>query len=141
MGRIRTVKLTKDQKEELTTGYNYGESPVFRKRCHIILLKSDGRTSSDISSIVKLNVVSINNWLTRYEEQGIKGLKNKPGQGRPLILDRSKDEATIVKAVKEERQRLDQAKKMIEEQTSKSFSKRTLQRFLKNLTANTNGFD
>ena len=104
-------------------------------------MKSDGRTSSDVSSIVKLNVVSINNWLTRYEEEGINGLKNKPGQGRPLILDRSKDEAIIIKAVKEERQRLGQAKKMIEEQTSKSFSKRTLQRFLKNLTANTNGFD
>ena len=103
--------------------------------------KSDGRTSSDVSSIVNLNVVTINNWLTRYEAEGISGLKNKPGQGRPLILDRSKDEATIIKAVKEERQRLDQAKKMIEEQTSKSFSKRTLQRFLKNLTANTKGFD
>lgn len=141
MGRIRTVKLTSEQRQELATGYNYGESPVFRKRCHIILLKSNGRTSSDVSSIVQLNVVSINNWLTRYEDEGINGLKNKPGQGRPLILDRSKDEVTIIKAVKEERQRLDQAKKMIEEQTSKSFSKRTLQRFLKNLTANTKGFD
>lgn len=141
MGRIRTVKLTELQRQELEQGYNYGQSPVFRKRCHVVLLKSTGRSSADVSSIVGMNQMSINNWLNRYECEGIEGLKNKPGQGRKPILDTVSEKDKIKKAVQQERQRLDQAKQMLEKDLNKEFSKRTLQRFLKKLSADTSESD
>ena len=138
MGRIRTVALNEPQRQELEYGYNYGPSAVFRKRCHIILLKSAGRSSADVSAIVGMNQTSINNWVTRYESLGIAGLKNKPGQGRKPILDENRDKDQVTKAVKQERQRLGQAKSILEKELDRRFSKRTLQRFLKNLSADTN---
>ena len=141
MGRIRTIELSEAQRQALERGYNYGSSSVFRKRCHIILLKSAGRSSADVSSIVGINETSINNWLTRYETEGLEGLKNKPGQGRKPILDTATEKDKVREAVKQERQRLDQAKAMLEKKLNKRFSKRTLQRFLKNLSADTNAFD
>jgi len=141
MGRIRTVKLTDSQRLALEQGYHSGKSAVFRKRCHVVLLKSSGRSSADVSSIVGMNQVSINNWLNRYEAEGIEGLKNKPGQGRKPILDPIGEKEKITKAVKKERQRLDQAKVLLEKELKKDFSKRTLQRFLKKLSADTNEFD
>lgn len=140
MGRIRTIKLSESQRTELEEGYNNGPTGVFRKRCHIVLLKSDGRSSADVSSIVNLNQTSINNWLNRYESLGISGLKNLPGQGRKPILEKDEEERIKI-AVKTERQRLDQAKVMLEKGLNKKFSKRTLQRFLKNLSADINGYD
>ena len=139
MGRIRTVKLGADQRTDLENGHKNGVSPVFRKRCQIILLKSTGRSSADVGKIVGMTATSINSWLNRYEASGIQGLKNKPGQGRKPIL-KEEEKAKIAKAVKEDRQRLGQAKLLLEQELNKTFSKRTLQRFLKNISADINGF-
>ena len=139
MGKIRTVKLGSDERAALVKGHKNGVSSVFRKRCQIILLKSTGRSSADVGKIVGMTATSINGWLNRYEASGIEGLKNKPGQGRKPILQEDQ-KAKIVKAVKEDRQRLDQAKLILEQELNKKFSKRTLQRFLKNISADINGF-
>ena len=139
MGRIRTVKLGSDERWALEQGHKNGVSSVFRKRCQIILLKSSGRSSADVGKIVGMTATSINGWLNRYEASGIEGLKNKPGQGRKPILQ-EEQKVKIVKAVKEDRQRLDQAKLILEQELNKKFSKRTLQRFLKNISADINGF-
>jgi len=139
MGKIRTVKLGLDERLALENGHKNGSSPVFRKRCQIVLLKSTGRTSDDVGEIVGMTATSISGWLNRYESFGIEGLKNRPGQGRKPIL-KEEEKEKIAKAVKEDRQRLDQAKLILEEELNKQFSKRTLQRFLKNISADINGF-
>ena len=141
MGKLRTIKLSSTRRQELENGYTNGTQAVFRKRCHLVLLKSDGRSAKDISSIIGLNKTSIGNWLTRYEAEGISGLKNKPGQGRKAILDPTSEKEKVAEAVKAERQRLSQAKSILEKNLGKRFSKRTLQRFLKKLTADTSESD
>lgn len=132
---LRTIELTSGQYQELKKGYEKGKSSAYRKRCHLVLLKSEGRTSEDVGQIVGLHQISVNNWLTRYETEGITGLKTKSGRGRKPILDKEKDAQKIKEQVKKERQRLKKAKDNIEKDLDKSFCLMTLKRFLKNLSA------
>lgn len=135
---LRNIELTTEQHKALTEGYENGKSSAYRKRCHLVLLKQEGRSSKDIGKIVGLHQVSVNNWLNRYESQGISGLKTKPGRGRKAILDIEKDAQKIQEEVKKERQRLKKAKDVIEKDLGKSFSMMTLKRFLKSVSAGGN---
>ncbi len=139
MGKIRTIELSSHKKQSLEEGYHSGKSHAFRKRCQLILLKSQGHTSQDVGQIVKMNQISVNNWLSRYQKEGIQGLFTKPGRGRKPLLDQQQDAATVRQAVQQERQRLSQAKRILEKDLNKEFSLKTLKRFLKSLTSDTNG--
>ncbi len=141
MGNIRTLQLDPQQRAELENGYRNGYSHAFRKRCHLVLLKTQERTSLEVGSIVGLHQVSVNNWLNRYENEGINGLKTKPGRGRKPIIDPEKDAEKVRRAVEQERQRLSQAKHLLETELDKKFSLKTLKRFLKKTVADTNAFD
>jgi DNA-directed RNA polymerase specialized sigma subunit len=55
----------------------------------------------------------------------------KPGRGRRPILDKERDSEKVREIVKEHRQRFDIAKSELEKELGKSFSKKTLVRFLK----------
>lgn len=132
---LRTIELTAEQYQELKDGYEKGKSAAYRKRCHLVLLKQEGRTSRDIGKIIGLHQITVNNWLNRYESEGISGLQTKPGRGRKPILDEQKDAQKIKEEVKKERQRLKKAKDTIEKDLGKSFSMMTLKRFLKNISA------
>ena len=136
MGRkAKVLKITSAQRTELTQGYKNKKSSTFSRRCHIILLKSEGRTSKDIAQILGITIQPVNKWAKRFEEKGIAGLKTKPGQGRKLILNKEEDEAKVKAAIKKERQRLTHAKAELETELGKTFSLKTLKRFLKNLSA------
>lgn len=142
MGRKLTLELNSTQREELESGYRHGNSHGFRQRCRIILLKHQGLLSKDISPIVGFKSQNqINYWVKRYQshydEFGIGALRNQAGQGRKPILDLEVDKDKVRKAVQSERQRLSQAKLIVEEQTGKTFHLKTLKRFLKNLSADT----
>ena len=143
MGRkVKIIELSSTERTELEQGYKHSKLRVFRQRCHIILLKSDGHTATQIAQILGLKTLNpITNWIKRYEKQGIEGLKTKPGQGRKPILDPTKDAEKIKAAVKKERQRLKHAKADLEKQLDKEFSLKTLKRFLKNLSADGNVSD
>lgn len=124
--------------QALKGGYSQGSRHAFRKRCHVVLLKAEGRSSKDIGAIVGMHEVSVGNWLNRYEAEGIDGLLTKAGRGRKPLLDEEQDAATVRTVIQEERQRLKQAKELLEQKLNKQFSQKTLKRFLKSLTAATN---
>ena len=141
MGRkVQTIELSDSQRTELRSGYKEG-SANFSKRCHMILLKSENRSSREVASLLMTNQVSVNNWMNRYKKAGIAGLQTKAGQGRKAILNKEHDEKKVREAIKNERQRLKHAKEELEQTLGKSFSLRTLKRFLKNVSADGNGFD
>ena len=136
MGRkTKVIVLTDLEEFALEQGYKGKGSFVFRQRCQMILLKSQGRSSKEIAGILRTNLLSVNQWVQRYEKQGIAGLQTKAGQGRKPIFDKVADEALVKAAVQKERQRLSLAKEELEKQTGKRFSQVTLRRFLKNLSA------
>ena len=107
----------------------------------MILLKGEGKSSQQVANLLFTNHVSVCNWVNRYKEQGIEGLKTKKGQGRKPILNKQSDELRIKKQVKKERQRLKNAKDELEKELDKKFSLKTLKRFLKNLSADGNVSD
>ena len=49
-------------------------------------------SSQDVGQVVGLCQVSINSWVKRYGQEGINGLKTKPGRGRKPLLSVVQDE-------------------------------------------------
>ena len=136
MGRkSKIIDLTEAEKKELEQGYKYSKSLHFSRRCHFVLLKNQGKTSQAIADTFGITIQPVNRWCNRYLKDGIKGLQTKSGQGRKPILDKDKDESIIKRTVQKERQRLKNAKDILEDELDKSFSLKTLQRFLKRLAA------
>lgn len=132
MPRIREIGLTDEERLALEEGYKYGKSHAYRKRCQLVLLKSEARKSKEVAGIVGCCEVVVNNWLNRYEAEGIEGLKTKEGRGRKSILQ-EEDLTAVKKAVKVNRQRLSLAKADLELELGKAFSEKTLARYLKNM--------
>ena len=137
MAKIKVIELEAAERAALEEGYQSGISHTFRRRCQMILLKSQGRTSSQVAEIVGSCEMSVHNWVHRYSEQGIAGLETRPGQGRKAILQDS-DLESVRAAVAEHRQRLSVAKAELEQSLEKSFSQMTLRRFVKKTVASIN---
>jgi transposase len=133
MGKLKTLELTKAQRTALEQGYRTGESHAFRQRCQIIMLKCERRTSSEIAEILGCCEMVVNNWLKRFESEGIQGLRTRPGRGRKPILDAEKDLPTVKQAAQANRQRISLAKAELETELGKAFSQKTLERYIKNM--------
>ena len=103
------------------------------------MLKSEGRISKEIASFLGTSEQKVNRWLWRYKLEGVKGLQIGKGGGRVAILQAA-DSESVKAAVKHHRQRISQAKAVLEKSLHKEFSQKTLERFLKNLTADINQF-
>lgn len=140
MGKIRIVNLTALQRKELEDGYRNGPTHAFRKRCHLVLLKSQKRSSKLVGQILGCAQLTVNNWLTRYEREGIDGLKTKPGRGAKPKLRVECDADFVKDTVKKHRQEIRKAKAEIEQHIGQPLSQQTLTRFLKKLVADTNDF-
>lgn len=143
MGKTLNVILTNAQRLELEHGYKTGESHSFRQRCRMILLKSSGKLTKDICQVVGIKSQNqINTWIRRYQSYydtlGISILYNADGQGRKPIFDSKTESERIKLVVQQERQKLSNAKEILEKELNKSFNIKTLKNFLKVLTADTN---
>lgn len=133
MGKIKTIELNESQRKVLEKGYREGKTHSYRMRCKIILLKSERYPSLDVAEQLGCCEVVVNNWLKRYEQQGISGLETKEGRGRKPILDVENDLARVKESVKKHRQRISQAKAELEEALEKNFSQKTLSRYVKKM--------
>jgi len=146
MPRIKMVEVTAEQKAALEKGVKYGSTPSLRLRCQAILLKAqDGqngqkRTSLDVARELGCCEMSVNDWMKRFAEQGIDGLKVAKGRGRPSILQTEHDLDIVRRAVQNHRQRISLAKADLEKELGKEFSHLTLKRFLKKTVADINDF-
>ncbi len=144
MGRpIRTIQLDEESRIALVKGFKTGKKAVFRNRCHFILLSDQGYSMEEIASIYSTNRQSVAVWYDRYEATGIDGLHTRKGQGEKPILEvsNSADVERVKRLVEQHAQDLDQVILHLEEETGKSMSKRTLQRFLKKLVSSGNAFE
>lgn len=143
MGRVLKIVLTTEQKDELEHFYKQSENHVLRQRCQIILLKSGNRKTSDICDIVGIKSQNqVNKWIrlykNKYPTSGIAILRNKEGQGRKPIFDTENESEIIQKVVSNERQKLTNAKIILEKELNKSFNIKTLKNFLKTLAGDIN---
>lgn len=138
MGKTKIVILDEKQRADLEKGWRESTNHSFRQRCQLILLKSEGRTSTDIARILGGCEMAVNNWVKRFEAEGIAGLKTRPGRGGKPILRVEIDLEQVRSAVQKHRQRLSVAKAELEQQLGKQFSEKTLSRFIKKTLAATN---
>ena len=92
MGKTKVIELTAEQRAELEKGYRTGKSHCFRTRCQMILLKSEKRTSIEVAEVLGCCEMVVNNWLVRYQTEGIEGLQTRAGRGRPPILSQQNPE-------------------------------------------------
>jgi transposase len=135
--KSKAVILSEEGRKLLEQGYKESDNHCLRQRCKMVLLKAEGYTSKQVAAILDTNEISVHNWLNRYAAQGLEGLNTSAGQGRKPILDQA--HLPVVRAaVEQERQRLSQAQKIIEDTVGKKMSQQTLTRFLKKITAVTN---
>ena len=83
----KILELTEESIKELETLQKTSKSSCVRQRCHTVLLKTKGYSSSEIAQIVGFkDSQPVFRWIQRYQKQGIEGLSTKKGQGRPSIL-------------------------------------------------------
>lgn len=137
MGKTKVIELTEEKRRELENGWRNGTSHAFRQRCQMVLLKSEQRTSLEISTLVGSCEMTVNNWLNRYQAEGFKGLRMRPGRGRKSILEAA-DFERVKAQVKVSRQRISVARTELEASLAKGFSLSTLKRYLKKTVAATN---
>jgi transposase len=134
MSRVNTPLLSEPAKLALEQGARVGKTPCFRTRCEVILLKAMGLTSEEVSKFTAMTYVSVNTWTKRYKEEGIDGLKTKPGRGRKAVLNVVIDKESVLQVIKANRQRIQTAKAEWEQESNKSVSLSTFKAFLKILT-------
>ncbi|RZK38602.1 MAG: helix-turn-helix domain-containing protein [Hymenobacter sp.] len=131
MSRVNTPLLSESAKSALEQGARTGKTPCFRTRCEVILLKAMGLTSEEVAKFTAMTYVSVNAWTKRYKEEGLDGLKTKPGRGRKALVELEVDKESVLQAIKANRQRTQTAKAEWEQETNKSVSLSTFKAFLK----------
>ena len=110
MSRVNTPILDDLARAALEQTHKTSPNHALRLRCQVVLLKAAGRTSQDVGQVVGLCQVSLTSWGKRYSQEGINGLKTKPGRGRKPLLSVPQDEEAIRAAVQANRQRIALAK-------------------------------
>jgi transposase len=97
-------------------------------RCQSILLKADGRTSKEVGTLTGMCNMSVDSWVKRYKAEGLSGLFTKAGRGRKPIIE-DQDKASILSAIKSNRQRMQTAKAEWEQQSGKKVCNTTFKSF------------
>lgn len=135
MGKTKVIELSTEQRAALEKGYRQGKSHAFRMRCQMVLLKSEQRSSLEVGQILGCCEIVVNNWLTRYEEEGIKGLETRPGRGRkPKLSTQNPVHLQTVKAeIAKHPQSVKTVVAKLEEELDLAMHPDTLKRFLKKL--------
>lgn len=146
MPKVSVITISAEERAALEKAAKYGPSPSFRLRCQAILLKSEvpgaeKRTSLAVAQQLGCCEMSVNDWLKRYQQHGIAGLKVQKGRGRKAILQADTDLAAVRQAVQGSRQRLSLAKAELEQELGKQFGMLALKRFLKKTVAASSEYD
>lgn len=139
MGRVNKPILTSEQRKELEQGFREGPSHCFRMRCHSILLKAEGFKSKEVGTVTGMCAISVNSWVSRYNMEGLSGLRTKSGRGRKPVLSQEEDRDSILAAIKANRQRMRTAKAQWESESGKKVGDTTFKAFLKTLADDING--
>lgn len=96
MPKLRTLKLTTEQKTELEQIRDTHEKSYLRERAAALLKISEGQSPHAVARqglLKQRDPDTVYDWLARYEAEGVAGLRIRAGRGRkpafsPSLLDR-----------------------------------------------------
>jgi transposase len=85
MPKLRTLKLTAEEKAKLETVRDSHEKSYMRERAAALLKVNEGQSAHVVASqglLKKRDPDTVYDWLDRYECEGLAGLQIKAGRGR-----------------------------------------------------------
>lgn len=81
------VKLSGEQRAELEGWQRTTTRPVGEvRRARAILLLDEARTLKETAVLVGLGTRIVRKWARRYLEEGVGGLRDRPGRGRKPVF-------------------------------------------------------
>lgn len=138
--RPRFARLSPDEVATLQDGHKHGPQFQFRTRCLCLLLSHQQQPVKWLKDHFQVSQLTIYNWLNGWQEQGLRGLYNKPGQGRSPILT-ARDKVIVAQHVEQHTQQLKLARQTLRTELNRDFSQKTLSRFLKSVAGDGSVFD
>jgi transposase len=73
--------LPLDEKLTLEAGFHHHKKAYFRKKCHIMLLHSEGWRPKALAQLYKVRTESIYDWLNAYKKDGFLSFYIEKGRG------------------------------------------------------------
>jgi len=109
------------------------KDPRVRDRLRGVLLLKKGYTQGKVAEIMNVTTRTVYNWKTRYNQEGVEGLRDKPIPGRKTVLDESDMEK--LRSLLEERDywTSNQVRALIKEEFGVEFTTRHIPRVLRKL--------
>ena len=117
----------------MENGYRNGVSHSFRMRCLMVLGKADGLSNAAAGERAGQTYQRVMHWVNRFLNDGIEGLKNKPGTGRKRIISTKEDKEAVREAIRQHRQSVSKAREAWMEATGKQIKDGAFRNFLSSL--------
>ena len=80
------IQLTEDQRQDLQHLFKTTNDTKLKSRIDAVLLSDQGWNQTQIAEILNVVRSTIYTWLTRFNKQGVTGLKIKWSPGRPPLI-------------------------------------------------------
>jgi transposase len=123
-------KLTEAELTTLESAHKNHPISRVRMRAHVIILSFEGRQIKDITKICRISRYAVSRVINRWEENGFRGLFDKPRSGRAKSLT-AEDEDFIHKMVEEDPRSVKKIISVLEDQRGKKVSRSTVKRAIK----------
>ena len=127
---MRRIPFTEDEVRQLNEGRIHHEHPIVRRRMTALYLKAIGRQHKDICDELNISGLCLRNYLDKYMNEGLEGLKHLGYRGKRNLLDENRD-IIIAHFEAQPPGTLKEARARIEELTGISRSLPQIRAFLK----------
>lgn len=84
--------------EKIVRGHTSSQRAV--RRARIVLLKSEGLSQEVVAERLKIQRLVVGKWCARFQKDGLEGLLDAKGRGRPAVIGEDTREKIIVDALK-----------------------------------------
>mgnify|MGYP001767027889 CR=1 FL=1 len=88
---MRRIQFTEHEIRQLNEGRIHHEHAIVRRRMTALYLKAMGRRHNDICDELNISGHCLRNYLDKYMEEGLEGLKRLGYRGRRNLLDENRD--------------------------------------------------
>ena len=130
--------LSPETQRLLRRCYKESKHHRVRQRAHCILLSFDGRTTTDLMDIFDVDRLTIYHWFDAWEVYHFAGLYDHKGRGRhPKLTIEEQEKAQ--QYIEQYPQDMKKVVYLLEQETSKRVSTKTIKRLLKKTVISGNG--
>lgn len=122
--------LSPETQRLLRRCYKESKHHRVRQRAHCILLSFAGKTTTDLMQIFAVGRLTVYHWLDAWEVRHFAGLYDHTGRGRHPKLTRE-EQAKVCQYIEQHPQDMKKVVHLLEQETSKRVSTKTIKRLLK----------